>query len=157
MLRQALESDRPLVIDGDALALLAGHPYPQWSRTPILTPHAGEFPRLFGSLPGSKVEQARAAAKCAGAVVIFKGADTVVAGPVGRAAIPPSASHWLASAGTGDVLAGIVAAMRAGGLEAFEAACAGVWLHARAAEMAGPGLIADDLLACLPSALAECR
>ena len=157
LLRQALESDRPLVIDGDALALLAGHPYPQWSRTPILTPHAGEFARLFGSLPGSKVEQARAAAKGTGAVVIFKGAYTVVAAPDGRAAIARPASHWLASAGTGDVLAGIVAAMRARGLDAFEAACAGVWLHARAAEVAGPGLIADDLLACLPSALAECR
>ena len=89
-------------------------------------------------------------------MIVYKGADTVVAAPDGRAAIAPSASPWLASAGTGDVLAGVIAAMRAGGLEPFEAACAGVWLHGRAAEKAGPGLIADDLIARLPAAIDEC-
>jgi NAD(P)H-hydrate repair Nnr-like enzyme with NAD(P)H-hydrate dehydratase domain len=123
----------------------------------VLTPHAGEFAKLFGALPGSKVEQARAAAAAAGAVVVFKGADTVVAAPDGRAAIAPPAPGWLASAGTGDVLAGIIAAMRSRTLEPFEAACAGVWLHGRAAQMAGAGLIADDLIEALPAALADCQ
>ena len=122
----------------------------------ILTPHAGEFARLFPTAEGSKVEQARAAAARSHAVVVYKGADTVVADPDGRAAIAPPAPHWLASAGTGDVLAGLVGALRSSGLEAFEAACAGIWLHGRAAELAGAGLIADDLIDHLPAALAEC-
>ena len=96
------------------------------------------------------------AAHAAQAVIVYKGPDTVVAAPDGRAAIAPSASHWLATAGTGDVLAGVIAAMRAAGLDAFEAACSGVWLHGRAAALAGPGLIADDLLDHLPQARAEC-
>ncbi len=155
LLRQALESGRALVIDGDALALLAEQDFPRLGETPILTPHAGEFARLFGTLSGSKVGQAREAARRSEAVIVFKGSDTVVAAPDGRAAIAPPASPWLASAGTGDVLAGIIAAMRARGLEAFEAACAGVWLHGRTGAMAGAALIADDLLTHLPAALAE--
>jgi len=123
---------------------------------PILTPHDGEFVRLFGDLRGSKVERARAAARRSGAVVVLKGPDTVVAAPDGRAAIAAATTHWPASAGTGDVLAGVIGAMRARGLEAFEAACAGVWLHGRAAELAGAGMIADDLLRELPRALGEC-
>ena len=156
LLAQALAAGRPLILDADATVLLAGTPFPQLSHTAILTPHAGEFQRLFGTRSGSKLEQARQAAAEAGAVIVYKGADTVVAAPDGRAAIAPPASHWLASAGTGDVLAGIVAAMRAGGMDAFEAACAGVWLHGRAAEHAGPALIADDLIEALPAALAFC-
>jgi ADP-dependent NAD(P)H-hydrate dehydratase / NAD(P)H-hydrate epimerase len=149
----------PAVVDADALTLIADNGL-DWlhraPRIPILTPHAGEFARLFPDLPGSKVEQARAAASLARSVVVYKGPDTVVAAPGGRAAIARPASAWLASAGTGDVLAGVIAAARASGLDAFEAACAGVWLHGRAAELAGPGLIADDLLDHLASALAEC-
>lgn len=149
----------PAILDADALTLIADSG-PEWlhraPRTPILTPHAGEFARLFPHLPGSKLEQARAAAAAARAVVVYKGADTVVAAPDGRAVIAPPAPAWLASAGTGDVLAGIIAAMRASGLDAFEAACAGVWLHGRAAELAGAGLIADDLLDHLGAALTEC-
>jgi hydroxyethylthiazole kinase-like uncharacterized protein yjeF len=147
------------VLDADALTLIAEtgldslHRAP---RTPILTPHAGEFAKLFPDLSGSKVEQARAAASAARSVIVHKGPDTVVAAPDGRAAIARPAPAWLASAGTGDVLAGVIGASRASGLDAFEAACAGVWLHGRAAELAGPGLIADDLLDHLASALAEC-
>jgi hydroxyethylthiazole kinase-like uncharacterized protein yjeF len=136
----AIASGRPLVLDADAL--IAG-------RIPggaIVTPHEGEFARLFPALAGGKVDRARAAAAETGAVIVYKGADTVVAAPDGRAAIAPPAPAWLASAGTGDVLAGIIAARRAAGLDAFEAACAGVRLHGLAAERAGPGLIADDLL-----------
>jgi hydroxyethylthiazole kinase-like uncharacterized protein yjeF len=157
VLEETLALDRPLVLDADALWLLAGtDALGQVSHVPILTPHAGEFARLFGGLAGSKIEQARQAAERSGAVIVFKGADTVVAAPDGRAAIAAPAPAWLASAGTGDVLTGIAAAMRARGLDAFEAACAAAWLHARAAELAGPGLIADDLTAMLPAAVSEC-
>lgn len=154
-LEAALACGRPLILDADALSLL-GEGRMTLPEGTILTPHAGEFRRLFGDLAGSKVEQARAAAAKSGAVMLFKGADTVVAAPGGRAAIGPTAPSWLASAGTGDVLAGIVAALRASGLAPFDAACAAVWLHGRAAELAGPALIADDLVARLPAAVAEC-
>lgn len=158
-LGEALACTHPLILDADALVLLAETGNQRLRRAeevPILTPHAGEFARLFGVIEGSKVERARRAAAEAGAVVLFKGADTVVAAPGGRAAIAEPAPGWLATAGTGDVLTGIVAAMRAQGVEAFEAACAGVWLHGRAAELAGAGLIADDLVETLPAAMAEC-
>jgi hydroxyethylthiazole kinase-like uncharacterized protein yjeF len=155
ILHEARGAAAPKVFDGDALYWLGAHP--TGLADAILTPHAGEFGRLFPGLTGSKVEQARAAAAASGAVVAYKGAGTVVAAPDGCAAIAPPAPHWLATAGTGDVLAGIVAAMRAGGMEPFEAACAGVWLHARAAALAGPGLIADDLLEQLPAVLSECH
>jgi NAD(P)H-hydrate repair Nnr-like enzyme with NAD(P)H-hydrate dehydratase domain len=89
-------------------------------------------------------------------VVVLKGADTIVAAPDGRAAISPPASPWLATAGTGDVLSGIAGAMLARELDAFEAACAAVWLHGAAARAAGPGLIADDLVVHLPAILASC-
>lgn len=155
-LRRAMESGRPLVLDADALVLLAERGLRRIAGMPVMTPHEGEFVRLFGDLPGSKIDRARAAAVASRAVVVLKGADTVVAAPDGRAAIARPAPGWLASAGTGDVLAGLIAANRARGLQAFEAACAGVWLHGRAAELAGPGLIADDLVANLPAALAAC-
>ena len=133
-------SGRPLVLDADALGL---GPVPAGA---IVTPHEGEFVRLFPGLTGSKVERARSAAAASGAVVLFKGADTVVAAPDGRAAIARPAPAWLATAGTGDVLTGIVAARLAATGDPFQAACEAVWLHGRAAERAGPGLIADDLL-----------
>lgn len=156
VLDKALASGRPLILDADALMLLAERGPVQLPGTPILTPHEGEFAKLFAAVPGNRVERARAAAATAQSVVVLKGADTVVAAPDGRAAIAPPAPAWLASAGTGDVLAGLIAALRARGLASFEAACAGVWLHRRAAEMAGPALIADDLITHLPGAFAEC-
>ncbi|WP_106639629.1 NAD(P)H-hydrate dehydratase [Allosphingosinicella vermicomposti] len=158
LLRQAMQSGHPLVLDADALNLIAEDIglLSSLVEPPILTPHGGEFARLFGTLEGSKIDQVRAAAARANAVVLLKGADTVVAAPDGRAAISGGAPAWLATAGTGDVLTGIVAAMRARGMGAFEAACAAVWLHARAAELAGPFLIADDLIRHLPRALSEC-
>jgi hydroxyethylthiazole kinase-like uncharacterized protein yjeF len=158
-LEAALAAAAPLVLDADALVLLGERGPSSLAKlieTPILTPHAGEFARLWPSGQGSKVQQARAAAAAWRSVILFKGSDTVVAAPDGRAAIAAPGSPWLATAGTGDVLVGIVAAMRAGGLGAFEAACAGVWLHGRAAVLAGPGLIADDLLLHLRAAVAEC-
>jgi hydroxyethylthiazole kinase-like uncharacterized protein yjeF len=154
LLEAALGAGHNLVLDAGALRLLAERGLAGLQGA-ILTPHEGEFRALFGHGEGSKVERARAAAARSGAVIVYKGPDTVVAAPDGRAAIG-SALHWLASAGTGDVLAGTIAALRASGKEAFEAACAGVWLHGRAAELAGPGLIADDLLPLLQTAAAEC-
>ena len=159
LLDRALQSRRKLVLDADALVLLARRGETALSglaEMPILTPHAGEFARLWPDETGSKVERARAAAAAWSAAILFKGSDTVVAAPDGRAAIAPPAPAWLASAGTGDVLTGIVAAMRARGLDAFEAACAAVWLHGRAGALAGPALIADDLPRALAAARAEC-
>jgi len=153
-LEAALGAGHPLVLDAGALRLLAQRGTTGLEDA-ILTPHDGEFRALFGESEGSKVERARAAAAKTGALIVYKGPDTIVAAPDGRAAIG-TAPHWLASAGTGDVLAGAIAAMRAGGQGAFGAACAGVWLHRRAAELAGPGLIADDLVAQLHAAVTEC-
>jgi hydroxyethylthiazole kinase-like uncharacterized protein yjeF len=141
------------VIDADAIKLV-GEPGRLKGQDAVLTPHEGEFEALFGEIEGSKADRALAAAEASGSVVVFKGPDTIVASPDGRCAFAPPAPAWLASAGTGDVLAGIIAAMRARGMAAFDAASAGVWLHGRAAEIAGPALIADDLVAAIPRALA---
>jgi hydroxyethylthiazole kinase-like uncharacterized protein yjeF len=153
VLTLALTSHAPKVIDADAIAQV-GEPERLKGQDAIVTPHAGEFARLFGKIAGSKADQALAAAERSGAVVVYKGPDTIVASPDGRVGFAPPAPAWLASAGTGDVLAGMIAALRARGLPPFEAACAGVWLHGRAAETAGPQLIADDLVEAIPQALA---
>ena len=157
-LSRVLGSRRQLVIDADALTLIGAaigrvkqQPYP-----PILTPHDGEFQRLFGDRGGSKIERARAAAAKAGAYIVYKGPDKVIAAPDGRVALAPAGPSWLASAGTGDVLSGTVAAMLAQGLGPFEAAQTAVWLHAEAARLAGPLLIADDVVDALPAAAAAC-
>jgi hydroxyethylthiazole kinase-like uncharacterized protein yjeF len=147
LLGRALTTAHPLVIDGDALHLITPPQLAARTAPMILTPHAGEFAALFGSPAGSKLDAARAAAQASGAVVVFKGADTVVAAPDGRATLAPAASAWLSTAGTGDVLAGAIAAMLSGGRDPFDAAGAGVWLHAEAARRAGPAFIADDLAA----------
>ena len=153
VLTLALTSRAPKVIDADGIGLL-GEPERLKGQDAIVTPHEGEFRKLFGDLPGSKPERALAAAKRSGAIVVYKGPDTLVASPDGRLGFAPPAPAWLASAGTGDVLAGLVAAMRARGLPPFEAACAAVWLHGRAAEIAGPQMIADDLVVAIPRAIA---
>jgi hydroxyethylthiazole kinase-like uncharacterized protein yjeF len=153
LLTLALTSRAPKVIDADAIGFL-GEPERLQGQDAVITPHAGEFARLFGALPGSKPEQALAAAAKSGAVVVFKGPDTLIAAPDGRLGFAPPAPAWLATAGSGDVLAGMIASLRAQGLGDFDAACAGVWLHGRAAEIAGPHMIADDLVSAIPEALA---
>ena len=153
VLTLALTVARPVIIDADAIGLV-GEPDRLKGHDAILTPHEGEFVKLFGQLSGSKADRALEAARLSGAIVVYKGPDTLVASPDGRLGFAPSTPAWLASAGTGDVLAGIIAAFRARGMPSFEAACAGVWIHGRAAEIAGPSMIADDLIAAIPRALA---
>jgi ADP-dependent NAD(P)H-hydrate dehydratase / NAD(P)H-hydrate epimerase len=152
LLTLALTSKAPKVIDADAISHL-GEPERLNGQDAIVTPHEGEFRRLFGEIAGTKPERALEAARRSGAVVVYKGPDTLVAAPDGRLGFAPSAPPWLATAGTGDVLAGVIAAMRARGFPAFEAACAGVWVQGKAAGIAGPQMIADDLAAAIPAAL----
>ncbi len=155
-LERVLASAHPLVLDADALMILDPDVVHTLNRPVIVTPHEGEFATLFPNLTGSKLERARAAAASVNAVLILKGSDTVVAAPDGRAAIAARTPGWLASAGTGDVLAGMAAALLAGGRDPFDAACAAVWLHGEAARRAGPGLVADALPKHLAAAIAAC-
>jgi ADP-dependent NAD(P)H-hydrate dehydratase / NAD(P)H-hydrate epimerase len=153
----ALETGRNCVLDADALTSFAGQigrlseQIKTHRRDVVLTPHEGEYLELFGEYDqaASKVERARDAARLTGAVVVLKGPDTVIAAPDGRAAINDNAPPWLATAGSGDVLAGLIGGLLAQGVPGFEAACAGVWWHGALGQHAGRGLIADDLIEAL--------
>ncbi len=146
-----------MVIDADAITMLAGDPAWLAARNhagAVLTPHEGEFRRLFGPKLGaesglSKLERARQAASMAKSVVVLKGPDTVIAAPDGRAAINTNAGPELATAGSGDTLAGIIGALLGQGWPPFEAAAAGVYWHGAAGAWLGPGLTADELAGAL--------
>ena len=152
-----LASGLPLVLDAGIFAAFAGASArlaAALTGPAVLTPHDGEFLRLFGDLTGNRIERARAAAGQVGAVVVLKGPATVIAAPDGRVAINAHATPWLATAGAGDVLSGVIAALLAQGFAAFDAACAGVWLHGEAGRRAGPGSTADDLPGAVAAAVA---
>ncbi len=149
-----LAAGRTVVGDADVFSAFAGHPEGLKGAT-VLTPHAGEFTRAFGAPGADRVAATRAAARLTGAVVLLKGPDTIVAAPDGRVAINASAPLWLATAGAGDVLAGLIAGLLAQGMPAWEATCAAAYLHGRAAFLAGPGLVVEDLLPALRLAIGE--
>lgn len=168
----AIKMGKRCVLDADALSVFEADPKALFKavkaqskanggvESVVLTPHGGEFPRLFPDLAkryvrgkDNKFVLTRIAAKRAGCVVLFKGPDTVVAAPDGRVAVTTNAPHWLATAGSGDVLSGIIGALLGQGMPAFEAANAAAWLHGEAANAFGPGLIAEDIIDELPPVL----
>jgi NAD(P)H-hydrate epimerase len=150
-----LQTEKPVLLDADAISVFAARSDTLFNaiRGPcVMTPHDGEYKRLFDAA-GDRLSRARAAASRSGAVVVLKGSDTVIAAPDGRAMINSNAPPTLATAGSGDILGGLILGLLAQGMEAFYAAAAGVWMHGAAAADFGPGLIAEDLPELIPGVL----
>lgn len=155
----ALRAEKTVILDADALTVFGDTPDLLFSNIKgpcLMTPHTGEFRRLF-EVRGDKIASARAAAEASGAVILLKGADTVIAAPDGRAVVNSNAPAELATAGAGDVLAGLATGLAAQGMDLFDAACAAAWLHGAAGREVGPGLIAEDLPEAIPSVLRGLR
>ena len=163
MVSAALQSDKRVLLDADAITSFENMENDLFklitdsNNSVVLTPHTGEFQRLFKALnttaDASKIDLTREAARQSGAVVVYKGADTVIAAPSGRCAVNSNAPAWLATAGSGDVLVGTIAGWISQNVNAFEAACMGSWLHGEAASSFGPGLIATDIATQYPAVL----
>jgi len=157
----ALATQKPCVLDADALTLFASEPQTLFAALHaacILTPHEGEFTRLFGSvldMKADKLTRTQQAAALSGAVVLLKGADTVIAQPQGFAVVNLNAPPWLATGGAGDVLAGLIVGLLAAGMPPFAATCAAAHTHGVLAQSHGPGLIAEDLIEGIPQFLAQ--
>lgn len=155
--RALAETGAALIVDADGLTVFA--PWPEelfglLDRDDVLTPHEGEFKRLFpGLLDKGRETAAREAARRAGAVIVLKGRETIIAAPDGRLTLNDNGVPWLATAGSGDVLAGMIGGLVAQRMDSFDAARAAVWMHAEAARLFGPGLIAEDLPERLPAVL----
>jgi hydroxyethylthiazole kinase-like uncharacterized protein yjeF len=152
---EILATARPVLLDADAISVFASRAaeLARAIRGPcVMTPHDGEFARVFDP-QGDKLSRARAAARHSGAVIVLKGADTVVAAPDGRAVVNTNAPASLATAGSGDVLGGLILGLLAQGMDTFAAAAAGVWVHGAAAAAFGPGLLAEDLPDLVPAVL----
>ncbi len=155
-----LRTGKPAVIDADAISIYEGAPellFDSVRGAVVLTPHEGEFSRLFPDLRGGRLFRARAAAARSGCVVLLKGFDTTIAAPDGRVVINTNAPADLATAGAGDVLSGIIVALLSHGMPAFEAACAAAWIHAQSAVAFGPGLIPEDITAGIPAVLRDLK
>ncbi|MEQ8710389.1 MAG: NAD(P)H-hydrate dehydratase [Rhodospirillales bacterium] len=155
---EACRTGKRLVLDADALSAFQGEPENLLRALPdcsVMTPHEGEFSRLFPDMTGDRLSRARQAAKASGSVIVLKGADTIVASPEDYAVINSNAPPALATAGSGDILAGMISGLICRGMPVFPAAAAGVWLHGEAASRFGPGLIAEDIPDMLPGILAE--
>ncbi len=158
---ELLAHNKPTVLDADALSSFADDPdtlFDACHSNTVLLPHEGEFARLFGQLGsefGNKIERVQAAARLAGCTLLLKGADSVMATASGRIVVNTHTSGWLASLGSGDVLAGMVAGLMAQGHRGFEALCAAVWMHGELGRRLGPGLIAEDLPKAIPLILRD--
>ena len=147
--------DAPCVLDANAMPVFSDDVYPLANKRTILTPHDGEFAKTFPMIGGTRQEKAIGAAKTTNAIVVLKGSQTVIAGPDGRCIINEHASPWLAKAGTGDVLAGMITGLVAQQMPLFEACAAACWIHGEAGRRIGPGLIASDIEKALGQILAE--